>query len=122
MEHERDISFRVASQTPGQFGPVLGVYLTLLRFVKLQCDNQHHVVSFPSVQPPRDTPFDVYLRKKSSNAEDSVPDAKNTLIAGESEAVEFASSSESQVASSGSRRATVYLSHESQITTLSLAA
>lgn len=106
---EDTISIRMAPQDPGQLGPVLGMYpefRTLLEEIlngniKREYLCICHIASFPSIQPPRKTPFNTFLRKKPSQKDGGVIDVNDTWIAGESETVEFTTSLESKDASAG---------------------
>jgi len=60
-------------------------------------------VNFPAVKPPTDTPFDCYQTENAPADEDTHFAELPTLVAGETNAVDFFSSSESRRASVGSR-------------------
>lgn len=63
------------------------------------------LVSFPALRPPEKTPFQCYVEKPrggTKEAETSKPFAsQNTILAGESESVEFVSASQEETPSSG---------------------
>jgi DNA-directed RNA polymerase I subunit RPA49 len=67
------------------------------------------LVSWPALEPSKSTPFKCYLRKKQEGGKEQKKEGEeefakqDTLVAGETESVEFFSSSETKVASVGSR-------------------
>ncbi|KAI9573483.1 Rpa49 subunit specific to nuclear RNA polymerase I [Boletus coccyginus] len=82
-DNEAKVSFALSNQPKSQLGPVL--------------------VNFPAVKPPTSTPFDCYRTEKASADEDTHFAELPTLVAGETNAVDFFSSSEGRRASVGSR-------------------
>ncbi|PSS37246.1 hypothetical protein PHLCEN_2v884 [Hermanssonia centrifuga] len=78
-----EVTLRVAARSEAEVGPVLAC--------------------FPALQPPKTTPFCLYIRNASedeSNAEKKKP-RKESILVGEAETVEFVSTEESQPASAG---------------------
>ncbi|KAJ3528889.1 hypothetical protein NM688_g7932 [Phlebia brevispora] len=69
-----EVTLQVSAATQSQAGPLLA--------------------SFPAIQPPKSTPFRVYLRKGKEAPED-------TLLVGETDTVEFVSTDEAQTAAAG---------------------
>lgn len=59
--------------------------------------------NFPAIDPPKSTPFHCYQTEKASVDEGTQFAELPTLVAGETDAVDFFSSSESRRASAGSR-------------------
>ncbi|KAL4253801.1 RPA49/POLR1E RNA polymerase subunit family protein [Abortiporus biennis] len=75
-----EITLKISKQDEGELGPVLA--------------------SFPAIQPPKNTPFKCYYRR--GDAETDLPFAsQSTLVAGETDTVEFESNMESQNSSAG---------------------
>lgn len=115
-----ETTLHLAPQKPGRLGPTLGTQnkkphstTTLTSsHLDLRLPNLFlfiYLVSFPSVQPPKKTPFNTYLRKAPkpptahTSNQDTGPTTKDVLIVGESDTVEFTSSPETEVASEGCR-------------------
>ncbi|KAF8549007.1 RNA polymerase I associated factor, A49-like protein [Imleria badia] len=82
-DNESKISFALSSQPKSQLGPVLA--------------------NFPAIKPPKSTPFHCYQTEKVTVDEDTQFAELPTLVAGETDAVDFFSSSETRRASVGSR-------------------
>ncbi|OSX57880.1 hypothetical protein POSPLADRAFT_1155569 [Postia placenta MAD-698-R-SB12] len=74
------ITFQISSRSESQIGPVLA--------------------SFPAVQPPQGTSFKCWRRDKNGKTDEPFA-SQDTLIAGETDAVEFFTSSEAKEASVG---------------------
>ncbi|KAF9239431.1 Rpa49 subunit specific to nuclear RNA polymerase I [Melanogaster broomeanus] len=77
------VSFTLSDQPKSQVGPV--------------------VANFPAIQPSKSTTFKCYQTSKKAIASADGDEDSPTLIAGETDAVDFFSSEETQRASSGSR-------------------
>ena len=91
------VSIKIAQPTGKSVGPVLGACC-----YNSACAGQlirPSLASFPAVQPPQSTPFQLYLKKGGKDASSS----KETLLVGETDTVEFVSSEEGVNATAGCR-------------------
>jgi hypothetical protein len=92
------ISFKLCALPDNQLGPILGE-LSLVSLSEVVAENKNlSPVGFPGVQPPANTPFRCYRLKATeggpaSNAEKEFA-AQPTLVAAETDDVEFSSNSE----------------------------
>ena len=91
------VSIKIAQPTGKAVGPVLGAYYHKVAFAGLLIPPS--LASFPAVQPPQSTPFQLYLKRGGKDASS----AKDTLLVGETDTVEFVSSEEGVNATAGCR-------------------
>lgn len=110
LDDTQRVSFALSDQLSTQLGPVLGECRwsskSKLLFTQSRWTMPRPLANFPSVKPTKSTSFKCYRTQTQKTKADNeeVPFAEMPmLIAGETEAVDFYSSEETQRASVGSR-------------------
>ncbi|KAH7882046.1 Rpa49 subunit specific to nuclear RNA polymerase I [Phlebopus sp. FC_14] len=110
-DDDAKVSLALSNQPKSQLGPVLGEYWFLLMVVQVKFNSTticRNSANFPSIKPSKSTTFKCYQTAKRPEAtmdedEETNFAALQTLIAGETDAIDLYSSDETRKASVGSR-------------------